>query len=133
MNSRGITLIELLVVISAVAILFIAMGFSFIGWEGQYSIESQIKVLYDDLMEARAQAMQRNRAYFVTVASTGYKAYEDTNPPPDGNGTLETGSDTEILDEDLKETMTLEWNGDSEIEFTQRGMSNDRKTLCIII
>jgi hypothetical protein len=33
-------------------------------------------------------------------AAAKYEIYEDTNTAPDGNGTLETGSDTLILDRD---------------------------------
>ncbi len=99
MKNDGITLIELLVVITIIGILAVALGFSFQGWIGGYRIESQVKEMYVDLMNARARAMQRNRLHFVTLAATQYSTYEDTNPAPDGNETLETavGGDTRLV------------------------------------
>lgn len=97
MKEKGITLIELIIVISIIGILAVALGFSFQGWMGSYKVESQIKEMYVDLMNARARAMQRNRAHFVSLNnSTSYSIYEDdsdgTNKVPDGDGTLQTGT-----------------------------------------
>lgn len=98
MKNRGITLIELLIVISIIGILLIALGFSFEGWMGSYRVESQTKEMYVDLMNARARAMERNRVHFVNFPNTtSYRIFEDTNPAPDGNGTLEIATDTVVL------------------------------------
>jgi len=96
-KNQGITLIELIIVISIIGILAVALGFEFTGWIGAYRVESQMKEMYVDLMNARARAMQRNRIHFVTLAATQYTIYEDTNPAPDGNGTLEIASDDQVL------------------------------------
>jgi prepilin-type N-terminal cleavage/methylation domain-containing protein len=78
-DSRGVTLIELLVVVSIVAILVVALGFSYEGWMGKYRIESETKTLYTDLMDARARAMTRTRMYFVELNANNYSVYADTN------------------------------------------------------
>ena len=78
-NSRGVTLVELIIVVSIIAILAVALGFSFQGWVGGYKIESQTKEMYVDLMNARARAMQRNRAHFVVVTANNYQIFEDSN------------------------------------------------------
>jgi prepilin-type N-terminal cleavage/methylation domain-containing protein len=96
MKNRGITLVELIVVVSIIAILVLALGFSYQGWMGGYKVESQVKMVYVDLMNARARAMQMNRMHFARCISpfTSYSLYDDTNPTPDGDEILQTASDT---------------------------------------
>jgi prepilin-type N-terminal cleavage/methylation domain-containing protein len=80
MNNRGITLIELLVVVTIIGILVVALGFEFSGWMGRYRIESQVKEMYVDLMNARTRAMQRNRAHIADFPTAdSYRVREDTN------------------------------------------------------
>lgn len=92
----GITLIELIIVITIIGILAVALGFSFQGWIGKYRVESQIKEMYVDLMNARARAMERNREHFATCGATSYSIYEDTNPGPDGDENLQPAADCRI-------------------------------------
>ncbi|NWF75075.1 MAG: prepilin-type N-terminal cleavage/methylation domain-containing protein [Nitrospirae bacterium] len=79
MTYKGITLVETMVVVSIIAILVIAFGFSYEGWMGKYRIESQIKEVYSDLMEARTRAMTRNMLHFAVINTDNYAIYEDTN------------------------------------------------------
>ena len=131
-HSDGVTLIELIVVVSVIAILVVALGFSFQGWRGKYQVESEMKEMYVDLMNARARALQRNRVHFVRLATTSYTIYEDTAPAPDGNGTLETGTDTLVVSKNVEPAHPLTWNdfSDVQINFSQRGLSSDNKTIC---
>jgi prepilin-type N-terminal cleavage/methylation domain-containing protein len=114
-QNRGITLIELIVVISVIGILAVSLGFEFTGWIGAYRVESQAKEMYVDLMNARARAMQRNRVYFVRINnSTSYSIYEDdtdgTSTVPDGDGILQTGTDTQLPTYPKTVEYNLDWN-----------------------
>lgn len=76
-NNNGVTLVELLVVVSIIGILAIALGFSYQGWIGNYKIESSLKNIYADLMEAKMRALTRNRMYFFEIKTDEYSVYED--------------------------------------------------------
>ena len=120
-------MIELLVAVTVVSILVIALAFQFTGWQGGYNIESQMKQLHTDLMNARAMAMQRTRVHFVIFAATQYSLYDDTNPPPDGNRTLEVASDRRVVQRSLGPQYPITWSvmATPTIAFTQRGIARD--------
>jgi prepilin-type N-terminal cleavage/methylation domain-containing protein len=132
-KNSGITLIELIVAISIVGVLAVAFAFEFQGWINGYKVESEIKEIYVDLMNARARAMQKNRIHFVGLTTTQYTIYEDTDPAPDGNGILATASDTRVLQKSLNPDYPITWSdlADTQIDFTKKGLSNDNKTICI--
>jgi prepilin-type N-terminal cleavage/methylation domain-containing protein len=117
MNNKGVTMIELIVVVTIVSILVVAHGFELQGWMGRYRTESQTKTMYVDLMNARARAMQRNRAHFVTLPSaanaTSYSIFEDNNPAPDGDNILQTAADTllQTYPKTVEYGMNWNWNG----------------------
>jgi len=100
----GFTLIELIVVLSIVAILLVSMGFEFVGWKDKYSAEGDMKSMYANLSNARAQAIQTKRVHFVNIPEADeiqYKVYIDNSPYPDGNGELDTSADGEFMDESV--------------------------------
>jgi Tfp pilus assembly protein FimT len=91
-DERGITLVELLVVISIIVALMAVMGFQFIGWMKSYAVESEVKQMYTDIMNARLQAMEKNNCYFAVATSTTYQLFQDTN----GNCQYDAGTDTAL-------------------------------------
>jgi Tfp pilus assembly protein FimT len=141
-NNNGVTLIELIVAASVVIIIVVALGFSFEGWMGSYKAESQMKEMYTDLMNARARSMERNRSHFVSLTTTQYTIQEDISPWPDGDGSLTAADNTRptgyndpipLLQKNLNPKYPITWSdiGDTQIDFTTRGLSNDTKTICI--
>ncbi|MFI5294081.1 MAG: Tfp pilus assembly protein FimT/FimU [Thermodesulfovibrionales bacterium] len=81
-NNRGVTLVELLVVISIIAILAVALGFTYQGWQGSFKVENAVKQLHADLMTARTLAMSTKVAYIVdfpTATSYEIRTWNDTN------------------------------------------------------
>jgi prepilin-type N-terminal cleavage/methylation domain-containing protein len=133
MNNRGITLIEMLVVIAVIGILVIALSFSFQGWMGKYRVESEIKTLHVDLMNARARAMTRNRFYFADFPSTtSYRLIEDTN---ENNASNPGAGDTILPTFPKTVEYALACNGTgiltTTFSFDKRGIVNLGRTICV--
>ncbi|MBI1810472.1 MAG: prepilin-type N-terminal cleavage/methylation domain-containing protein [Nitrospirae bacterium] len=124
-DCAGVTLIELITVISIIGVLVFALGFSFQDWNAAYKIESQIKEMHSDIMHARVRAMCKKRAHFVKLEAAQYTIYEDTNPMPDGNNTLETEADNLVVQK--ASDYPIEFNlgfGDTQFRFDKDGSSS---------
>ncbi len=93
-NRLGFTLLEMMIVLAILGIVVIIAVSDFRGLNEKYRVEAETKALYADLMDARARAMQRNRAQFVRQTSAGYVIYDDSFTAPDGNGVLDNSADT---------------------------------------
>lgn len=124
------TLMELLTVIAIIGILAGLGIVSFRGWINRYNIETEVKQMYADLMQARLLAMDKNRTHFATLSTGSYAIYDDTSPAPNGDGTLTVGSDTQVYPSATL-TYPITWGGGSTIEFTNRGLVNTSKTICV--
>ena len=82
MKKDGFSLIELLVVIIILGIVASLGTVSFTGWIRKHDLESQVKEMYTDLMNARLTAMHQNRSHFISLSANQITASEDT----DGDG-----------------------------------------------
>ncbi len=102
-RESGMSLIEIMIALAILGLMLVFLSNSYQKWAERYRVESEVKEFFADMMDARARAMQRNRLHFVVLSGAGtqydrYVVYEDTNPGPDGNGTLEIGGDNTVRD-----------------------------------
>ena len=126
-HQNGFSLTELLIVIIIMGTLAAIAGISANSMLQRYAIEGQVREMYADLMNVRARAMQRNRTHFVSLAANAFTVYEDTNTPPDGNGSLETASDRVVQQKMLKKSV----EPTSSITFDSKGMAAANQTICV--
>jgi prepilin-type N-terminal cleavage/methylation domain-containing protein len=153
MRRDGFSLIELLVVIIIFGIVAALGTVSFRGWRAKYDLEAQVKAMYADIMTARAMAMTKKDSHFVTLGSGGLRAYEDTNPAPNGDGTLQTNADRtlclwsrgfgESVDAACPDAQSVSsravtypasWSGGgatTTLEFSPSGLANTDRTICV--
>lgn len=98
-GERGFTLTEVLIVVAIIAIVLVVAGFSFVGWVGKYKVESLVRTMHSDMMNARSRAMQNGRTHCFVLLNPGglqhnsaaniyiqYSIQEDT----DGDGECDT-------------------------------------------
>lgn len=116
-NGKGMTLIELLVVIAVIGILIVALAFSYQGWQVGYRVESTIREIYSDMMNARMQAMTKNMAYFADFPAgipQVYRIFQDTN----GNLNPDPGAGDNILQpfpKSIEHTITRGWGNPADV------------------
>ena len=126
-EESGVTLTELLVILSIVAVLSVALGFSYRGWMGNYKIESQLKQMYADIMDARTRAMTQNMMHFIVMNANNYAVYEDTN---DNNTANPGAGDTLIKTKDILQ-YNAGWTGT--ITFNTKGLTASSADISIPI
>jgi prepilin-type N-terminal cleavage/methylation domain-containing protein len=129
MKRNGFTLIELLVVIAIMGILAAIGTASFTGLVQKYNINNQTKIMYTDIMAARAMAAMKKKVHFVSLSANQYAIYEDTN---ESGGVPEAPpNDTLIVQKTLDYAIT--WSGSTAyIKFDVRGLCDFStfKTIC---
>jgi prepilin-type N-terminal cleavage/methylation domain-containing protein len=96
-NGRGFSLIEIMIALSIMGILLIAVSISFQGWMAKHRVAAETGEVFADIIDARARAMQKGRATFVVLTGNGCTTFEDTDPAPDGNLTLDPGADHRVV------------------------------------
>jgi prepilin-type N-terminal cleavage/methylation domain-containing protein len=105
---KGITLLELMLVVAISSILMGIAGFTVQGLRGRYDVESQVRQLHVDMMNARVRALQSNKACFVTVTTNGYQITDDTN---ESGGSVPDDGDTALWPAPKQFKFHSRWNG----------------------
>lgn len=77
MEARGFSLIELIVVLAIAAILLSLATLQFVSMSQKSAIESQVRLMYADLLEVRQKALYEKTARAVLVTATQFNVYSD--------------------------------------------------------
>lgn len=122
-RDSGMTMIEVLIVVALLGLLYVILSNSYQSWSEKYRVETAVKEMFADLMDARGRAMQKSRAHFVLVstAPARYQVYEDTSPPPDGNGVMEA-ADTHVRTVSVRYAIAVFPAGMAQINFNRDGV-----------
>lgn len=84
-HAGGFSLLELIVVVAIISTLIGIAALASRPWMDKYKVESQIRTMHADLLQARMKAMEKNKQYFMLVTASSYQVVEDTNE----NGTVD--------------------------------------------
>lgn len=124
MDTKGFTLVELIVVIGIAAVLMAIGTLNFNKMMKTSAINSQVKMLYSELVGIRTQAMYQKMEHKMELATnkaTTYYMDEDTNS-------------WKII-EDKSLTYPVQWGGSSDVTFDIKGLANvsaiTNKSICI--
>jgi prepilin-type N-terminal cleavage/methylation domain-containing protein len=142
MKRDGFSLIELLVVMVILGILAALGTVSFRGWIRKNEVESQVKEMYTDIMNARLTAMHRNTTHLISLSANQISGSVDTNGDGVGDNALciWNRNKGDAADASCPNDKSLSyknlispasWSGTNMLEFNSRGLSTTNNTICV--
>ncbi len=121
-DESGFSMIEILIVVGLLGLLYVILGSYYQGWVEKYRVETTVKEMFADLMDARGRAMQKKRAHFIVpVPPNGYQIVEDTSPAPDGDG-VQDPNDTWVRSGTVRYPVTTIPASMTQITFRRDGL-----------
>ena len=115
MGERGFTIVEMLLVVLVIGILLSLAVLQFSSYAQKANIESPVRSIYADLMEARSQALLQKTGRSFGVSATQFTVYD--------------GAGTPIVQKALQYPVTLDFS--DRITFDTRGVADGTKTVCV--
>lgn len=120
MQARGTTLVELAVVIGIAAVLLALAYPRFIDYLQRYRTEAQTRLIYGELLKARANALYQRRETRLTFYPERFEIYsstaEDARVAPTANLLLH---------------YPIALDGAADVVFDERGIALEPRSLCI--
>jgi prepilin-type N-terminal cleavage/methylation domain-containing protein len=120
MSRNGFSLVELIVTIAVMSTLLAIATMQFNSSSKKTQIETEVRELYIDLMDARSQAFLLKTQRSFGVTATGYKVY----PQPEGHG-------TPLVQKTVKQQVTFNYS--EFVNFDSRGVATAVSPLVVCV
>jgi len=120
MQARGYSLVEVSVVIGIVGVLLALALPRFSEFLKRYRCEAQTRLIYGELLKARANALYQRRETRLTFYPERFEVYSST---ADGTGVAPSAS--------LLLHYPIELDGAADVVFDERGIALELRSLCI--
>jgi prepilin-type N-terminal cleavage/methylation domain-containing protein len=118
MNSRGYSLVEMVVVIGIVSILLAIGTLRFNEYMKRYRIEAQTRLIYSELLRARANALYQRRETRMKLYTNRFEVYSS-----------KADSGAPIASQVLG--YPIVWGGGDNVDFDERGMAVNNQSICL--
>jgi type IV fimbrial biogenesis protein FimT len=115
MGERGFSLVEMLVVVAIIGVLLAVATLQFSSYTQKANIESQVRTMYADVMEARSQALLQKTGRSFGTTATLFTVYNGAGAP--------------IVQKTL--TYPVSFDFSDKITFDTRGVADGTKTICV--
>lgn len=128
MRERGYSLVEMMVITGIVSVLLAIATINFNSYSKRYRNESQTRMIYDELLRARANAVYQRRAIAVRVYANRFEIYSSDQDITKGAAPVQT------LSLPIPVTSNSR-SGDGvkgyPLGFNNRGLSTNSCTVCL--
>jgi prepilin-type N-terminal cleavage/methylation domain-containing protein len=121
MKSRGYSLVEMVVVIGIVSILLGIGTLKFNDYMVRYRVDAQNRMIYAELLQARADAVFQRRGTLVKLYTDHFETYSTLADGDSGAAPIRN----QVLD------FPITWNNGNDVKFDVRGVASVRGSVCV--